>query len=56
MASSGGPAIGSLVSEERFYELIGSQITAMQTKIEERLSKVEPLRQDCFDKLFRIAK
>ena len=28
----------------------------MQGKIEERLAKVEPLRQDCFDKLFRIAK
>ena len=43
-------------SEERFFELIGSQILAMQAKIEQRLAKVESLRKDCFDKLFRIAK
>lgn len=53
MSTSGGQ---TLVSEERFYELLGSQITDMQVKIENRLSRVEPLRQDCFDKLFKIAK
>ena len=58
VSSLGGASTtaSSLINEERFYELIGSQISAMQSKIEERLSKVEPLRQDCFDKLFRIAK
>ena len=58
MSSLGGASLApsSLANEDRFYELIGSQISAMQSKIEERLSKVEPLRQDCFDKLFRIAK
>lgn len=38
--------------ESRFFELIGSQILEMQAKIEERLTKVEQLRQDCFNKLF----
>jgi len=38
--------------EERFFELIGSQILSMQETIEERLIKVEPIRQDCFKKLF----
>ena len=36
--------------------MIGKQIIVMQNQIEERLAKVEPLRQDCFDKLFEIAK
>jgi hypothetical protein len=43
-------------NEERFFELIGKQILAMQSKIEDRLTRVQPLRQDCFDKLFEIAK
>ena len=57
-------AIGSLAQteaackarEEKFFELIGSQILAMQEVIEKRLDEVEPLRHDCFTKLFDLVK
>ena len=42
--------------EDRFFEIIGTQIIAMQEIIERRLAEVEPLRQDCFTKLFDLVK
>jgi len=42
--------------EEKFFELLGAQILAMQDVIEDRLAKVGPLRQDCFSKLFELVK